>query len=71
MLKYCHSPVLGKSLMEEIKVVDKKLDLVDLDDVNTFRKSYSNWRQGGAVGTASKQTSKSQVVMPSTAIYMR
>lgn len=60
--------------MDDIKVADKKLDL-DIDDVDNddIRISYSNWRQGGAVGTAINQTPKaaSQVFMPSTAIYLR
>ena len=74
MLKYCHIPVLGKSLMEDTKIAEKQQDLdIDDMDVEEIRKSYSNWRQGGAVGTAVVQTPKttSQVTMPSTAIYLR
>lgn len=77
MLNYCHIPVLGKSLMEDTKIAKKQQDLdIDVEDneMEEIRKSYSNWRQGGAVGTLTltpKLKTTSQVMMPTTAIYLR
>eukprot|EP00615_Pteridomonas_danica_P008915 CAMPEP_0114332892 /NCGR_PEP_ID=MMETSP0101-20121206/3401_1 /TAXON_ID=38822 ORGANISM="Pteridomonas danica, Strain PT" /NCGR_SAMPLE_ID=MMETSP0101 /ASSEMBLY_ACC=CAM_ASM_000211 /LENGTH=186 /DNA_ID=CAMNT_0001463749 /DNA_START=39 /DNA_END=599 /DNA_ORIENTATION=+ len=68
MLKYCNSPVLGKSLVEEFNVDSNKLD-IDHDETEQFRKGYSNWRQGGAVGS-SNSIKAMPLAMPTT-IYLR